>query len=242
MPQRLLNSHKHFCFHTPRANVHQHPDLYRCARGAAHEKLLASTTEHVKDHHVGPTRIYAPAPAVFPQGYAHPPDTIIPEIDCPACNDLAEAMSKDFAPCTANIHFDMAKQAGLVDEAGNVSCPACDGPTTLVPGQKLAEIHAKLCTDETIHYPEMRKAGTVSEAGYQTWKATLTHSELNGYYERTPVLNLMAKFTHDETALMQTDIVAFNALMNQRLRERAEVALLHQVPYRHKTTSPSVSL
>jgi hypothetical protein len=242
MAQRLLNSHKHYCFHSPRANVHQHPDLYRCTRGAAHEKLLASTTEHIKDHHIGPTRICAVAPAVFPESYVHPADTIIPEVDCPGCMDAAEALKNDASPCTANIHIDMATQAGLVDEHGNVSCPLCDGPTTLVPGQKLAEIHAKLCTDETIHYPEMRKAGKLSEADYQAWKSTLTPSELNGYYERTPVINLMAKFTHDETALMQTDLVAFNALMNQRMRERAEIALLHQVPYRHKTTSPTVSL
>jgi hypothetical protein len=242
MLQRLLNSHKHFCFHSPRANVHQHPDLYRCDRGAAHETLLASTTEHVKDHHVGPQRISAPAPAVFPEDYVHPPDTIIPGVDCPACNDAAQALKNEAAPCSGHIHIHMAKQAGLVDEKRNVLCPICEGPTTLVPGQKLAEIHAKLCTDETIHYPEMRRAEKISEADYLTWKTTLTHSELNGYYERTPVLNLMAKFTHDETALMQTDIVAFNKLMNDRLRERAEVALLHQVPYRHTTTSPTVSL
>src|SRR5271168_1545291 len=105
---RLLDSHPHHCFHSPRANVHQHPDLHRCDRGAAHEKLLASTTEHVKDHHVGPQRISAVAPAVFPEGYVHPEDTIIPGADCPACNDLAEAMAKDAAHCTVSIHFDMA--------------------------------------------------------------------------------------------------------------------------------------
>src|ERR1700723_1036284 len=99
MPQRLLNSHAHFCFHSPRCNVHDHPDLYRCDRGAAHEKLLASTTEHVANHHVGPQRISAMAPAVFPVDYVHPEDTIIPAVDCPACNDLAEAMSKDAAHC-----------------------------------------------------------------------------------------------------------------------------------------------
>jgi hypothetical protein len=242
MPQRLLNSHKHFCFHSPRANVHQHPDLYRCNRGAAHAKLLKSTTEHVKGHSVGPIRVSAPAPAVFPKDYVHHPDVIVPEVDCPACNDAAEALKNEAAPCTGHIHIDMAKQAGLVDGKGNVLCPLCEGPTTLVPGEKLAEIHAKLCTDETIHYPEMRRAGTLSEADYQAWKATLTHSELNGYYERVPPINVMAKFTHEETALMQTDLVAFNKLMNERLRERAEVALLHQVPYQHKTTQPAISL
>ncbi|WP_433963677.1 hypothetical protein [Tunturiibacter gelidiferens] len=240
MPQPLLNSFKHFCFHTPRANVHQHPDLYRCSRGAAHEKLLASTSQHVPDHHVGPQRVSAEAPAVFPEGYVHPEDTIIHEADCPACNDLAEAAANGASPCPVSIHIDMAKQAGLVDEKGSVSCPGCGGPTTLVPGQKIAEIHAALCTDETIHYPQMRKAGTLSEADYQKWKATLSREELCGVYKRVPDIHVMASFTHEETALMGTD--AFNLLMSERLRERAEAALMHQVPHRHKTTSPTVSL
>jgi hypothetical protein len=30
--------------------------------------------------------------------------------------------------CSASIHFDMAKQAGLVVEKGNVSCPICGEP------------------------------------------------------------------------------------------------------------------
>jgi hypothetical protein len=196
----------------------------------------------VKDHHVGPQKVSAVAPAVFPEDYLHTPDTIISGVDCPACNDAAEALKNEAAPCSGHIHIDMAKQAGLVDEKGNVLCPICEGQTTLVPGQKLAEIHARLCTDETIHYPEMRKTGKISEADYQTWKSSLTPQELNGYYERVPDIAVMAKFTHVETALMQTDLVAFNKLMNERLRERAEIALLHQVPYRHKTTSPNISL
>lgn len=242
MPQPLLNSFKHFCFHTPRANVHQHPDLYRCDKGDAHATLMNSKSIHVLGHSDPPKRIPAQAPAVFPVGYVHPPDVIVPGVDCPACNDLATALAKDAAPCTASIHIDMAKQAGLVDDQGNVSCPICGGSTTLKPGEKKAEIHAKLCTDETIHYPAMRKAGTLSEADYAAWKATLSREELLGYYQRVPDIHVMAKLTEDEWALKDTDLTAFNALLTTRLHEAAENALLHQVPYRHKTTATPITL
>src|SRR5258708_6534159 len=86
---KLLDSHKHYCFHSPRCNVHTHPDLHHC-----HQQFCPG--------------------AVTPQ---------------------------------------MAVQAGLVDAEGEVQCPLCDGPTSLKPGEKKAEVHAKLCTDETIHYP-----------------------------------------------------------------------------------------
>jgi hypothetical protein len=196
MSQRLLNSHKHFCFHTPRANVHQHPDLHRCNKGAAHAQAIA----------INATR---------DSGTEH---------------------------CSGSIHVDMATQAGLVDDAGNVLCPLCEGPTTLVQGEKKAEIHALLCTDETIHYPKMHKAGTLSDADYATWKATLTRAELLGHYKRVADIPVMAKFSHDETALMETDLAAFNVLLTTRLHEAAESALLHQVPYRHKTTQPNIAL
>lgn len=152
----------------------------------------------------------------------------------------AKASHPDY--CSASIQFDLARQAGLVDDKGHVTCPACGSATILVPGQKIAEIHASLCTDETIHYPEMRKAGTITEDQYQAWKATLTGEELIGVYKRTPDIHVMASFTHEETALMTTDLNRFNSLMQERLRERAEAALLHQAPYRHTTTRATVTL
>lgn len=175
---KLLDSHAHYCFHTPVCNVHQHPDLHHC-----HEQ------------------------------------------NCPGA-----------------IRPDMAKQAGLVDADGEISCPVCGGPTTLNPGKKLAELHAKLCTDETIHYPEMHKAGKIDTAQYAAWKATLTPHELMGYYKRVPDIHVSAKFTHEETALMDTDVPTFNKLMLERLKERAEVALLHNAPHRHETIQAKVSL
>lgn len=217
MPQPLLNSFKHHCFHGPRCNVHKHPDLYRCARGSAHEALLKTTTAHVVKHSD-------------------------PGVECPACADVAVAAAAGASPCTAAIRIDMAKQAALVDSKGNVSCPICGGPTVLVPGETKAEVHVKVCTDETIHSPQMRKAGTITEAQYQEWKASLTHDERCGVYKRVPDIHVMASFTHDETALMTSDPAAFAALANTRIAERAEAALLHQVPYRHQTTSPVISL
>jgi hypothetical protein len=175
---KLLDSHAHYCFHSPRCNVHRHPDLYRC----------------------------------------------------------------ESEECPVSIHLDMAKQAGLVDATGAVQCPQCGGATTLKPGETKAEIHAKLCTDPTIHYPELHKAGELDTSIYSAWKATLTREELMGMYKRVPDIPVMASFTHDETALMTTDLPAFNALVQTRLRERAEMALMHQVPHRHQTTTPSISL
>ena len=31
------------------------------------------------------------------------------------------------------------------------------------PGETKAEIHAKLCTDETIHYPDLHRAGKITQ-------------------------------------------------------------------------------
>jgi hypothetical protein len=136
MPQRLLDSHAHYCFHSPRCNVHTFPDLHRC----------------------------------------------------------------DSEECPASIHPDMAKQAGLMDEEGSVSCPQCGGTTTLKPGETKAEIHAKLCTDPTIHYPELHKAGKLDTGTYTSWKSTLTRDELIGHYKRVRDMHLVALFTHEETA------------------------------------------
>jgi hypothetical protein len=136
----------------------------------------------------------------------------------------------------------MAKQAGLVNDKGAVVCPQCGGPTTLQSGVKVAEVHAKLCTDPTIHYPEMRRAGKITEAEYQAWKSGLTYKESIGHYKRVPDIHVLALFTHDETALMDTDLSAFNALLKTRLEEKAETALLHQAPYRHKTMQTAITL
>jgi hypothetical protein len=194
MPAKLLSSFKHYCFHSHRPNLHQFPDLYRCAKGDAHGELMKAN-----------------------KATANHPDR-----------------------CTASITLELATQAGLVDEKGNVTCPVCDGPTVLKPGETRLEIHVKLCTDETIHYPEMRKAGKITEDEYQKWKATLSLKELRGEYKRVPDIPVMAKFTGDEVALLKSDPVKFNELMNTRLKERAEAALLHQVPYRHTTTKVSL--
>jgi hypothetical protein len=107
----------------------------------------------------------------------------------------------------------MAEQAGLVKESGEVSCPLCGCETTLNPGTRLAEVHVQLCTDETIHYPEMHKAGKISHEDYEAWKATLSRDELLGRYKRVPDIHVVANFTHEETALMQSDLPAFNALL-----------------------------
>jgi hypothetical protein len=146
------------------------------------------------------------------------------------------------ANCPGVVHPGMVEQAALAAEDGSVPCLVCGGTTTLTPGEKKAEVHAKLCTDETIHYPEMRKAGTITEDQFQAWKATLTRNELLGHYKRVPDIHIMASFTHDETALMTTDLPAFNALIQTRLRERAEIALMYQAPHRHQTSPTKISL
>jgi hypothetical protein len=50
------------------------------------------------------------------------------------------------------------------------------------------------------------------------------------------------RFHDDEVELMHNAIAAFNTLMSRKLREQAEVALLHQAPHRHKTTTANISL
>jgi hypothetical protein len=178
MATPILDSHPHYCFHSPICNVHHHPDLHHCHK-------------------------------------QHCPGAISPE---------------------------MAKQAGLMDEDGEISCPLCGCETTLNPGKRLAEVHVQLCTDDSIHYPEMHKAGTISHEDYAAWKATLTRDELLGRYKRVPDIHVLASFTHEETTLMDSDLPAFNVLLLDRVNERAESALLHQVPHRHKTTSVKLSI
>lgn len=145
--------------------------------------------------------------------------------------------------CGAAIQTDLAKKAQLHDETtGVVSCPKCGCKTEFRPGRNVAELHVKLCTDPTIHYPEMHKAGKLSKDDFTAWKATLTRDELLGHYKRVPDQHLVVTFSHDETTLLDTDRDAFTALAQTRAKERAEIALLHQVPHRHKTTTGKISL
>lgn len=178
MPNRLLEAHEHYCFHSARMNVHQHPDLHYC----------------------------------------------------------------DEEKCPTAVQPELAQRAGLVDEDGNVSCPSCGCSTTLKPGERRAEVHVKLCTDPTIHYPELYKAGKLDRETYEAWKSTLTPRELMGHYQRIPDVHVVANFTHEETALIDSDREAFNKLLNERIRERAEAHLLHQVQYRHSTETTPIKL
>ena len=148
----------------------------------------------------------------------------------------------DTEGCPSSITPIMAEKAGLVDDSGGVTCPTCEGTTTLKVGEKVAEIHAKLCMDETIHYPEKHAAGEIDDAQYANWKSTLTRDELLGYYKRVPDVHITATFNHEETSLMETDLPAFNQLVQTRMKEKAELALLHQVPYLHTTTKHVVKL
>jgi hypothetical protein len=136
----------------------------------------------------------------------------------------------------------MAEQAGYVDDDSNVTCPLCGCETYPSGERKVFEVHAKLCTDETIHYPEMRKSGEITEDQYQAWKATLTREELLGHYKRVPDIHVTVQLHDDEAALIDTDLDAFNTLLQQRLRDEAEKALLFQAPHRHKTTATTIKL
>jgi hypothetical protein len=153
--------------------------------------------------------------------------------------NLHHCLEKD---CPGAIHEDMAKQAGYVDEDGNIKCPVCDCHTYPKGETKVVEIHAKLCTDPTIHYPEWHKEGKITAAQYAEWKSTLSRDELLGRYKRVPDVHVTAQLHQDDAALMDTDLDAFNALVHERIRERAEIALLHQSPHRHATTKHTVSL
>lgn len=178
MANKLLDSHKHYCFHSPVGNFHTHPSLNHCL-----------------------------------------------DPDCPGA-----------------ISTDMARQAGYVDADGNIKCPVCDCDTAESGERKVFEVHAKLCTDETIHYPEMRKSGKISEDQYQAWKATLTRDELLGRYKRVPDIHVTVQLHNEEAALIDTDLDAFNTLLQQRLHEKAEKALLFQAPHRHQTTKADIKL
>lgn len=155
--------------------------------------------------------------------------------------DLHHCMSPDCPGCIAE---DVAHRAGFVDEQGEVICPhvrkdgtRCGGATHPSGQRTIVEVHAHMCVDETIHYPEMRKAGTVTEEQYQAWFATLTREEQMGYYKRVPDVHLTVQLRDDEAGLLENDMVTFEAIAHDRLREHAERLLLHQVPHRRKITT-----
>ncbi|HTF66737.1 MAG TPA: hypothetical protein VK638_29040 [Edaphobacter sp.] len=184
---KLLESHDHYCFHSVRGNVHQHPDLHRCTS----DKLA------------------------IPEG-------------------LTDEQRKAHT-CRAAVTPETAERAGLIDEKGSVTCPGCGSSTVLVPGKRKLEVHAKLCTDETIHYPEWRKTGKIDEETYQAWKGTLTREELLGKYERVPDVHVSITLEGDDLDLMESDRDSFNVNLNEKIKGRAEVVLLHQIQHRHTT-------
>lgn len=144
--------------------------------------------------------------------------------------------------CPGAISEEMARKTGNIDEDGNVLCPDCGCETFPSGERKVVEVHAELCTDETIHYPEWRKTGEITEEQFHAWKATLTDDELCGIYKRVPDVHVTVQMHHDEAALLETDLDAFNALLQARLKERAEIALKYQAPYRHTTTRADIKL
>jgi hypothetical protein len=131
----------------------------------------------------------------------------------------------------------VAAKAGLTDAAGDVKCPLCNCDTYPKGEWKEAEVHVDLCTDETVHYPRMYKAGKLSKEQFDAWKATLSQEELLGYYNRVPKQHVVAKLSRDEAELMETDPASFTKLVNERVRDSSERCLLFQSPYRHKTTT-----
>jgi hypothetical protein len=148
--------------------------------------------------------------------------------------NLHHCMEKD---CPGAINAAMAATAGLVDADGTVKCPLCACDTYPKGEWKEIDVHVDLCTDETRHYPRMYKAGKISKEAYEAWKATLSQEELLGYYNRVPHQAVVAKLNRDEASLMDTDQTAFLSLVNQRVKESADRALLYQAPYRHTTTT-----
>jgi uncharacterized Zn finger protein (UPF0148 family) len=178
MPNKILESHDHYCFHSAVLKFHSHPDLHHC----------------------------------------------------------------DDEKCPTAIRPDVAERAGLVKENGEIACPSCGCKTTLKTGEKRAEVQAKLCTDPTIHYPELYKAGKLDAETFNAWKATLTDKELLGHYRRLPDLHVVVHFTHDETSLIETNPSAFDQMLNERIREQSEKLLIHQVQYRYDTTTSPLSL
>jgi hypothetical protein len=178
MAKTLLDALDHYCFHSPRLNIHKHPNLHHCT-----------------------------------------------EKECPGA-----------------ISAELAAKAGLQDEDGTVKCPLCNCDTYPKGEWTEIEVHAHLCTDPTIHYPKMYKAGKLSKDAYDAWKATLTREEQLGYYKRVPHHPIVAKINRDEAALMKTDLASFTKLVNERVKDSAERCLLFQSLFRHETTQISSQL
>jgi hypothetical protein len=147
--------------------------------------------------------------------------------------------------CHAGYTEVMAKQAKLHDAEGVVRCPHCEGApaTKLVPGSTVAEVHLKLCIDETYHYPEWYRAGKITKDKYDAWVATLTDLEKHGHYHRSPPEHFMVSLTAEETVLKDTDVAAFNKVLNEKVRERAENHLRHcHHAHEHKATTHKINL
>jgi hypothetical protein len=158
------------------------------------------------------------------------------------CHTHPELHCCDEERCPTAVRPEVAQRAGMVDEDGKVRCPSCGCSTTLKREERLAEVHAKLCTDPTIHYPDLYRAGKIDRKTFEDWKSTLSPKELMGHYKRVPDVHVVANFTHEETSLIDTDPEAFNELLNDRIRARAEAVLLHQVQYRHSTETTHIKL
>lgn len=141
--------------------------------------------------------------------------------------------------CNAAISTELAKKAGLHDGDAAI-CPTCGETMEYREGEARAEVHFKLCTDETIHYPELHRAGKISREQFEQWKSTLTRDELLGHYKRVPDIHVVAHFTHEETALITSDRPAFNEIMQQRVKEAAERALRYSAPHAHNTVRTSL--
>jgi len=84
--------------------------------------------------------------------------------------------------------------------------------------------------------------GEIDEETYQKWKDTLTREELLGRYKRVPDVHVSITMEGDDLDLMDSDRDSFNGKLNDKMKGRAEVVLLHQVQHRHTTDSVTISL
>lgn len=127
--------------------------------------------------------------------------------------------------CRLRVLVDHAAQLSI-DKASPV-CPHCGKAMTVIPSQTMGELHTQLCTDKYKHYPDLRTAGTVTEAEFQSWVATLTPEEKRGRYCRVPTSLLIIQLTHDEVSLKDTDPKRYEDLICAKLTARAELILAH---------------
>ena len=66
------------------------------------------------------------------------------------------------------------------------------------------------------------------------------HTESN--YKQVPDIHVTVQLHDDEAALVDTDLTAFNALLQLRMREKAETHLRYSAPYRHTTETSTIRL